>query len=136
MVEGQKHDLREEVQETTLKLLDYCKKNDWAGYDPYDALNSKLFTALPFLDFRLSFWVGMGIPISQQDKIFSKMFRADNVRMTDTQGTGLGLYIVKQILDQSGGNIFFESREKEGTTFHIKIPLSGMRKKSGTKALA
>lgn len=35
------------------KLLAYCQQNDWAGYDPYDALNSRLFKALPFLDFRL-----------------------------------------------------------------------------------
>jgi hypothetical protein len=35
------------------KLLAYCRANDWAGYDPYDALNSKAFTALPFLNFKL-----------------------------------------------------------------------------------
>jgi hypothetical protein len=35
------------------KLLEYCRANDWAGYDPYDALNSKLFDALPFLNYRL-----------------------------------------------------------------------------------
>src|SRR6266705_6787986 len=35
-----------------LKLLAYCQANDWAGYDPYDALNSRLFEALPFLDSR------------------------------------------------------------------------------------
>jgi len=44
---------KERVQEITLKLLDYCKKNDWAGYDPYDALNSPIFRYLPFLDFKL-----------------------------------------------------------------------------------
>ena len=38
----------------TLKLLAYCRSNDWAGYDPYDALNSRVFQALPFLDFRLA----------------------------------------------------------------------------------
>jgi hypothetical protein len=37
--------------DTTLKLLDYCRKNNWAGYDPYDALNSRLYRALPFLHF-------------------------------------------------------------------------------------
>src|SRR5713226_1349070 len=36
-----------------LKLLHYCRANDWAGYDPYDALNSRVFEALPFLDSRL-----------------------------------------------------------------------------------
>ena len=36
-----------------VKLLDYCRANDWAGYDPYDATNSRLFDALPFLNSRL-----------------------------------------------------------------------------------
>ena len=43
----------DEVRLATLKLLNYCKSNDWAGYDPYDALNSKLFEALPFLNSRI-----------------------------------------------------------------------------------
>jgi len=43
----------ETIKTVTLKLLEYCKANDWAGYDPYDALNSEIFKALPFLDFRL-----------------------------------------------------------------------------------
>jgi hypothetical protein len=42
-----------EIQNATLKLLAYCRANDWAGYDPYDALNSGIFKALPFLNFRL-----------------------------------------------------------------------------------
>jgi glycosyltransferase involved in cell wall biosynthesis len=40
-------------KETALKLLNYCRANDWAGYDPYDALNSKLFESFPFLDSRI-----------------------------------------------------------------------------------
>ena len=43
----------ENPKAVTLKLLAYCQANDWAGYDPYDALNSGIFKALPFLDFRL-----------------------------------------------------------------------------------
>ena len=42
-----------EIKKATLKLLAYCRANDWAGYDPYDALNSGIFKALPFLNFRL-----------------------------------------------------------------------------------
>src|ERR1017187_6262423 len=41
------------VQATLLKLLAYCDANGWAGYDPYDALNSRVFEALPFLNSRL-----------------------------------------------------------------------------------
>ena len=43
----------ESARVTALKLLAYCRTNNWAGYDPYDALNSKIFKTLPFLDFRL-----------------------------------------------------------------------------------
>lgn len=42
------------TKSTALKLLSYCRANDWAGYDPYDALNSRVFKALPFLNFRLA----------------------------------------------------------------------------------
>ena len=38
------------VRHTTRKLLEYCVRNDWAGHDPYDALNSRVFRALPFLN--------------------------------------------------------------------------------------
>ncbi len=44
---------RESVKDVTLKLLDYSNKNDWAGYDPYDALNSRIFEFVPFLNFRI-----------------------------------------------------------------------------------
>lgn len=78
---------------------------------------------------------GLGIPKSQQDKMFQKLFRADNVRKTDTEGTGLGLYIIKSILDHTGGTIRFESVENKGTTFYATIPLKGMEKKEGTKTI-
>jgi hypothetical protein len=45
-------EIDKEVEATTLNLLAYCQENNWAGYDPYDAVNSKVFTALPFLDSR------------------------------------------------------------------------------------
>ncbi|MBE3142729.1 MAG: hypothetical protein IMZ61_02240 [Planctomycetes bacterium] len=44
---------KESVKETTLKLLAYCRAHDWAGFDPYDALNSRVFRAFPFLNFKL-----------------------------------------------------------------------------------
>jgi PAS domain S-box-containing protein len=78
---------------------------------------------------------GYGIPKSQHGKIFEKLFRADNVRQKDTEGTGLGMYIVKAIVESSGGKIWFESEENQGTTFFVTMPLSGMPKKSGTKGL-
>ena len=78
---------------------------------------------------------GYGIQKSQQDKIFTKLFRADNVRERVTDGNGLGLYIVKSIIDQVGGTIDFTSEEDKGTTFRVCLPLTGMKPKKGTRAL-
>ncbi len=70
---------------------------------------------------------GYGIPIHQRDKIFTKLFRADNIRRYDTEGNGLGLYIVKSVLEKFGSEIWFESKENEGTTFFVSIPLDRVR---------
>jgi PAS domain S-box-containing protein len=66
---------------------------------------------------------GYGIPKNQQDKIFTKLFRADNVIGKDTEGTGLGLYIAKSIVEQAGGKLWFESVENKGTIFYVTLPL-------------
>lgn len=78
---------------------------------------------------------GCGIPKAQQWQIFKKLFRADNVREKDPDGTGLGLYIVKSVIEQFGGKIWFESTQNKGTIFYVMIPLKGMEKKKGTKGL-
>ena len=66
---------------------------------------------------------GVGIPYSQQDQVFSKFFRSSNVVRYQTEGTGLGLYIAKNIIEQTGGKLWFESEENVGTTFSFTIPL-------------
>lgn len=78
---------------------------------------------------------GYGIPSNVQSKIFTKMFRADNARVKDPDGTGLGLYIIKSTLEKTGGKIWFESVENKGSTFYVTLPLEGMKKKEGTKRL-
>jgi len=77
---------------------------------------------------------GCGINEYQQDKIFTKFFRADNAREKDTEGTGLGLYIAKSIIDQAGGSVRFESKENIGTTFYATLPLAGIQKKEKNTA--
>lgn len=65
---------------------------------------------------------GYGIPEREQAQLFTKFFRADNARTKHTDGNGLGLYIVKSILDQMGGKIWFRSSEDKGTAFYITLP--------------
>lgn len=71
---------------------------------------------------------GLGIPKKDQGKIFSKLFRADNVKTLDADGNGLGLYIVKSFAELCGGEIWFKSQEKKGTTFFVKLPLTSAEK--------
>lgn len=78
---------------------------------------------------------GYGIPKEQQPKIFSKLFRADNVKSRKVEGTGLGLYVAKSVIDAFGGKIWFKSQENKGTTFFITIPLRGVRAKDGSRTL-
>ncbi len=65
---------------------------------------------------------GLGIPSYQRKSVFQKFFRADNVATISTEGTGLGLYIVKGIVEAHGGKIWFETEENRGTTFYFTLP--------------
>lgn len=66
---------------------------------------------------------GIGIPDGEQEHIFKKFFRANNARVHDVDGTGLGLYVSKKIIESFGGSIEFKSKEGQGTTFLISLPL-------------
>lgn len=78
---------------------------------------------------------GIGIPADAQNRIFEKFFRAKNASLKAADGSGLGMYLAKMIMDQSGGKIGFESREGEGSTFFAAIPESGMLEREGEKRL-
>jgi len=68
--------------------------------------------------------IGIGIPDEDALKIFSKFFRARNAKEAHIQGSGLGLYIVKAIIEKHNGKIHFEKNETGGTTFFIDLPLN------------
>jgi signal transduction histidine kinase len=65
---------------------------------------------------------GIGIPLADQEMLFSKLYRASNARSLVTDGTGLGLYIVKEAIRILGGTISFVSKEGEGSTFTVVLP--------------
>lgn len=66
---------------------------------------------------------GIGIPKEQQKNIFKRFFRAPNAVHTETDGSGLGLYIVESIVKKHKGTIRFTSEENKGTTFFVTLPI-------------
>jgi PAS domain S-box-containing protein len=68
---------------------------------------------------------GIGIPKSAQARLFEKFYRADNAEAVDTNGKGLGLYMVRLIVTRFGGRIHWTSEEGQGTTFGFVLPLGG-----------
>lgn len=67
---------------------------------------------------------GIGIPPDQQENVFKRFFRAQNAIRMETDGSGLGLFIVKSIVEKFKGDIAFESKENEGTTFRVVLPIA------------
>jgi signal transduction histidine kinase len=65
---------------------------------------------------------GVGIPRYQHNKIFEKFFRSNNISKYRTEGVGLGLYLVKAILKNFEGSVWFESEIDKGSTFFVSIP--------------
>ncbi len=69
---------------------------------------------------------GIGIPATEQSKIFGKLFRGSNAVTVDTDGNGLGLYISNIAIQTIGGSLAFVSKERQGTTFTVTLPKDPM----------
>ncbi|MFH1047097.1 MAG: ATP-binding protein [Patescibacteria group bacterium] len=67
---------------------------------------------------------GVGIPPGDQEHIFDKFYRGSNVALLDTEGRGLGLYVVKSVVESSGGKVWVESELGRGTKFFFTLPAS------------
>lgn len=66
---------------------------------------------------------GIGVPASEQHKLFSKFARASNAKKQRPDGTGIGLFMAKKIIVALGGSIIFQSKENKGSTFGFRLPL-------------
>jgi signal transduction histidine kinase/putative methionine-R-sulfoxide reductase with GAF domain len=66
---------------------------------------------------------GLGMTPEDQKKIFQKFFRADDQKVREAPGTGLGLNITKTLVETQGGRIWFDSEFRKGTTFHFTVPI-------------
>ena len=78
---------------------------------------------------------GWGIPKNEQGKIFQKFYRGSNIIKKVFEGTGLGLYLVKSIIEASRGKIWFKSKKNNGTTFWFSLPASGILPKKGSVSI-
>jgi PAS domain S-box-containing protein len=74
---------------------------------------------------------GVGIPDDSQPHIYERFYRARNAGAVDSEGSGLGLYMVKLFTEAGGGKTWFKSIEGKGTTFYVLFPPEGMRSKAG-----
>jgi signal transduction histidine kinase len=92
----------------------------------YTKTGGEITVSLKNVENRIQFSIkdtGVGISRDQQDRIFTKFFRAANVVRMETDGSGLGLFIAKNIVEAHGGRIWFESEEGKGTTFYFDLPI-------------
>lgn len=92
----------------------------------YTSAQGKVIISLNYAKKKIEFSIkdtGIGIPKEQQSKVFTKFFRASNVMKIKTEGSGLGLFIVKNIIEAHGGKIWFNSEENKGTSFHFTLPV-------------
>jgi len=120
------------------KLLRIIFQNLISNAIKYTPEKGKIVISLKVQDHEIVLSVannGITIPHEEQSKIFHKLFRASNAAEMDADGTGLGLYLVKSIVDTAGGRVWFDSVEGQDTIFYVAFPLSGMKSKVGTKRL-
>jgi signal transduction histidine kinase len=68
---------------------------------------------------------GIGVPASEQTHLFTKFFRASNARGARPDGTGIGLFVAKKVIDAHHGTLIFTSQENKGSTFGFTLPLKG-----------
>ena len=108
----------EKVQQVVVNMIDnaiYYSK-------PNSTIEVKLKKSKNFAEFTVKD-TGIGVPKEDQEKLFSKFFRAPNARTRRPDGTGVGLFLSKKVVVGHKGEIIFKSEEGKGSTFGFKLPL-------------
>ena len=93
-----------------------------------------IFVSMAIKDSNIEYSIkdeGIGIPENQKARIFEKFFRAENALRAVPEGSGLGLSLVKLLVEGWGGMVWFDSTVGKGTTFYFTIPVTGMKAKQG-----
>jgi two-component system, OmpR family, phosphate regulon sensor histidine kinase PhoR len=107
------------VRQVLSNLLDNATK--------YSPTGGVVHVSLELHEGRVLFAVrdeGLGIPLHEQERIFAKFYRLDPDLTRGVGGTGLGLYICRELIRRMGGRIWVASREGEGSTFFFELPLA------------
>lgn len=104
--------LTKETGESLKKLSEKSKLINIANIN-----NKKGYLVLAVTD------TGIGIDLKDQEKLFGRFFRSNQVLNSQTEGTGLGLYITKTIVSLHNGDIWFKSVKGQGSTFYFSLPI-------------
>jgi PAS domain S-box-containing protein len=108
----------EKIELVVRNLLDNAIK--------YTKKGGKVIISLRKINNKIEFKIednGVGIPKDQQERVFTKFFRGANIVKLETSGTGLGLFIAKNIIKAHQGKIWFESEENKGSKFYFTLPI-------------
>jgi two-component system phosphate regulon sensor histidine kinase PhoR len=114
------------VIKTDSRLFHIIVSNLVSNAVKYLVLNGTLVLSYQIIDDTLQIVVadnGIGIPESEIDNLFTKFYRASNAQSHQTEGTGLGLYVVKQSVELLGGTISVSAKENEGARFEVLLPV-------------
>lgn len=106
------------IQQALINLIDNAVK--------HSPKNASVKVGLEFKAGSFQLWVedsGAGIPVGEHDKIFERFYRRGSELRRETQGVGIGLSIVKHIVEAHGGKIFVRSEAGKGSRFTIKLPI-------------
>jgi signal transduction histidine kinase len=90
----------------------------WARLPATDFVHISCFSVFSSIRDR-----GIGIPVGQQAHIFGRFVRAENARASEIMGTGLGLFLSRELVERHGGHLWFESTEGAGSTFFVALPM-------------